>query len=72
MGIIGYRTKQIGIQKGVTLPEALNDYGVIAAGMEFNYRTKSNWAFITRWYLEYNGVNRLEGGAIRFIFLKNF
>lgn len=72
MGIIGYRTKQIGDQKGVTLPDGLNDYQVSAVGMEFNYRTKSNWAFITRWYLEYDGVNRPEGSAIRFIFLKNF
>lgn len=72
MGIIGYTTKQIGNQKGGSIPEGLNNYQVSAVGMEFNYRTKSKWAFITRWYLEYDGVNRPEGSAIRFIFLKNF
>ncbi|WP_136479804.1 SphA family protein [Cognatitamlana onchidii] len=72
MGVIGYTTKQIGKQKGGTIPAGLNNYQVSAVGMEFNYRTKSKWAFITRWYLEYDGVNRPEGSAIRFIFLKNF
>ena len=40
--------------------------------MEVNYRTQSKWVFITRWYVEYLGVNRPEGTVIRFIFLKNF
>jgi len=72
LGLIGYMTRQIGDQKGGDIPANWNNYKVNAIGMEFNYRTKSKWLFITRWYLEYLAINRPEGTAIRFIFLKNF
>ena len=72
MGIIGYNTRQISTQTGGDVPANWNNYKVNAIGMEFNYRTKSKWVFITRWYLEYLAVNRPEGTAIRFILLKNF
>ena len=71
LGIIGYNTYQVSEQKGPT-PQTLNNYTVNGMGMEFSYRTKDKWAFITRWYLEYLAVNRPEGTAIRFILLKNF
>ena len=72
MGLIGYNTLQIGEQSGGDIPVDFNNYRVNGIGMEFNYRTQSKWVFITRWYLEYLAVNRPEGTAIRFIFLKNF
>ncbi len=72
MGVVGYSNRQISDQKGGDLPLGLNNYKVSAVGMEFSYRTKSKWAFITRWYLEYLATNRPEGSVIRFIFLKNF
>jgi hypothetical protein len=72
MGFIGYTTLQIGKQSGGNIPSGSNNYRVNAVGMEFNYRTKTKWVFITRWYLEYLGINRPEGTVIRFIFLKNF
>ncbi len=72
MGFIGYNTRQISDQRGGNVPDDWNNYTINAIGMEVNYRTKSKWVFITRWYLEYLGVNRPEGTVIRFIFLKNF
>ena len=72
IGVIGYSTRQISDQKGGEVPDNWNNYRVNAIGMEFNYRTKSKWIFITRWYLEYLAINRPEGTAIRFILLKNF
>jgi len=71
MGIVGYNTRQVSKQKGVT-DQTLNNYVVNGLGMEFSYRTQDKWAFITRWYLEYLATNRPEGSAIRFIMLKNF
>lgn len=71
MGIVGYNTRQVSKQKGVT-EQTLNNYSVNGLGMEFSYRTQDKWAFITRWYLEYLAANRPEGSVIRFIMLKNF
>lgn len=71
MGIVGYNTNQVSKQSGNTV-QTLKNYSVNALGMEFSYRTKDKWAFITRWYLEYLARNRPEGTVIRFIFLKNF
>ncbi len=72
IGVIGYNTRQISDQKGGDIPKNGNNYRINAIGMEFNYRTKRKSVFITRWYLEYLGINRPEGTVIRFIFLKNF
>jgi hypothetical protein len=71
MGLIGYSNMLVTKQKGGNV-ESLNNYQIHSIGMEFNYRTKTKWVFITRWYLEYLGINRPEGTVIRFIFLKNF
>ena len=73
MGLIGYNvfqtTDQVNADGGGT---GLRKYRVNGIGAEFGYRTPSGWAFQTRWYLEYDALNRTEGPAIRFGVLKNF
>ncbi len=72
LGIVGYTNQQITAQKGGELPEGTNHYKVNGIGMELGYKTKDNWAFLTRWYTEYMAINRPEGTAIRFMVLKKF
>lgn len=72
LGLIGFNTFQVGEQEGGEVPEGTNNYRLNGIGMELGYRTKDKWAFLTRWYLEYDAINRPEGTAIRFILLKNF
>ncbi len=73
MGLIGYNvfqtTDQVNADGSGT---GLKKYRVNGIGAEFGYRTPSRWAFVTRWYLEYDALNRPEGTVIRFVVLKNF
>jgi len=72
LGLVGYLNYQLGKQTGGDLPANLKNYKVNGMGMELGYRTKNKWFFITRWYMEYLAINRLEGTAIRFVLMKNF
>lgn len=73
MGLIGYNLFQTSDQVNTDgSGTGLNKYRINGIGAEFGYRTKSRWAFITRWYLEYDAINRPEGTIIRFVVLKNF
>lgn len=71
-GLIGYHNYQLGKQEGGNLPDGTKNYRVNGIGMEFSYRTTDKWVFISRWYLDYQAINRPEATIIRFVLLKNF
>lgn len=73
MGLIGYNVFQTTNQRNADGGSTgLRKYRVNGIGAEFGYRTQSRWAFVTRWYVEFDARNRPEGSVVRFVLLKNF